>query len=333
MNLKALDLTVDKCDGTRLEKDILKRKLRKLAKHGDLARMTPLFLYRYCCARFALGDYSDYTGWEWRSDNGWAAAMHGPQPLPRWKGEYVERLWVIGEQGIGDEIFFASLLPECLARVKEVVYECDKRIHGIIERSFPRTVCVERPDGDDWKSRSGVFIPAGDLLRFFRRDIKHFPARAYLKADPERIESYRDYAGRIGMATQGRQGSMDPSRLGIDGAVSVQYGDPSSPVDARSDIEGLFALVSVLGRIVTVPQTAHHIAGSIGTPVDIIIPETEGEVRNQVPWDYPVGKLPWYPNAFVYPSIEEWKRACNATASNGLNTIPIVTKSLSIPAA
>ena len=321
MNLEALNLTVEKSDWSPLEKSIAKRKFRKIVKRNEFNRLTPLFLYRYCAARLHLGDYSDYTGWEWRSDDGWAAKLlFEKQPLPRWDGGYVEKLCVLGEQGVGDEVFYASLIPECLMRVKEVVYECDERLHKIIERSFPRTKCIVRPPetagSEVWESRSGDFIPAGDLLRIFRRHRSHFPGKSYLKPDPDRVGDFSRYAGRTGVAWRGRQGSLDPLRLGITDPLSVQYGVQEEgiefpPIDLMNDLESLFALCSVLNKVVTVPQSVQHFAGSIGTKVEIVIPEVKG-IQNQIPWDYssrilPGGKLPWYPDVKVFDSLNEWK--------------------------
>lgn len=298
VNQEALDLTVERADGSRLQKDRLKKRLRKLAKEGGLERMTPLFQYRYCAARLSLGDFSDYSGWEWRDEAGWSADIwFNPQPIAKWQGGFVPRLLVRGEQGVGDEIFYASMLPECLARVGGVLYECDDRLHGIFERSFPRLECVSRRT--DWQFEVDAFITAGDLMRVFRRDRKHFPRKPFLKVDDARVRRFDAYRGRIGVAWRGRQGSLDPLSLGIANPLSVQYGEQhpaieTPGIDLKDDLEGVFALVSVLDRVVTVPQTIHHVAGAIGKRVDILLPEVEGEIRNQIQWDYPLGELPWY---------------------------------------
>jgi tetratricopeptide (TPR) repeat protein len=57
---------------------------------------------------------------------------------PRWDGEYVENLFVYGEQGIGDEIMYASCLGDLHGKAKTVTLECDPRLAGLFGRSFPR---------------------------------------------------------------------------------------------------------------------------------------------------------------------------------------------------
>jgi len=257
----------------------------------------------------ALGDYSDYDGWQWRDDRGWSAELYYKEyEIPKWGGGYVDRLIVMGEQGLGDQIFWASLLPECRIRVKEVVYECDSRINAIVSRSLgvecrPIRASGISVDGD-------AFIPAADLMRMFRREKAHFPGKPYLKASRERIDSLEQYKGSMGCAWYGRQGKVDPALFR--GCVSLQYDHKSQevedcPVDARNDIEGLFALVSLLAGVVTVPQTVHHIAGSLGVKTQILLPTQPGEIENQVSWDYPLGRLPWYKDTEVL-SVQDYNQ-------------------------
>jgi hypothetical protein len=103
MNLSALDLVIERSACSSLQKSIMKRRLRKAVKRHGLAGFDGEWQYRYCCARLALGDYSDYGGWECRSE--WAHELYWKETwLPKWGGGYVPRLLILGEQGIGDEV-------------------------------------------------------------------------------------------------------------------------------------------------------------------------------------------------------------------------------------
>lgn len=319
VNWAALNYVVDTADGSMLGKRLMKaRFLKAIRKHG-IESLTPEFRYHYCTARLALGDFSDYWGWEFRgykdADEGgsWAAAMYWDETwLPKWGGGYVDRLLVLGEQGVGDAVFFASILPEAMTRVKTVVYECDDRLHTLLERSLPGLVCdKERPFEE--RRPGDAYIPAAELMRMFRRDRKHFPGKPYLRPDSARVAEFERFAGRDGVAWDARQGSIDPLKLGLPHPVSLQYKTFHSeieqpPVDLWADIEGIVALCSVLNRVVTVPTSVHHFAGALGKRVEIIRPETDA-ARNQVKWDAMPGPLPWYPNAHVYDDIAAWKAA------------------------
>src|SRR5260221_2785375 len=82
-------------------------------------------------------------------------------------------------------------------------------------------------------------------------------------------------------------------------------------IDRRTDIEDLFGICANLERIVTVPQTIVHIAGSIGTRVDVVIPPVaSGRVRDQFQYRYGLenGKpMAWYKSVNVFQSMNEWR--------------------------
>jgi hypothetical protein len=267
--------------------------------------------YRLCTARLYLGDFSNWTGWAYRCE--WAAQrLFLEQRIARWDGRWVGRLWVVGEQGLGDEILWASVIPEAMLRAAQVTYSCDARLVSLLERSLPGLRCIPRDDEDDPNDEFDAFIPAGDLLPMFRRRRQDFPAKTFLRPDPQRVAQFERYRGRTGVSWLGRQGSIDPARFEVADPLTLQHsvgGPPEMPegLDLKDDIEGVVALCSLLERVVCVPSTIHHLAGAVGCAVDVIWPEVPGEVLNQVPWSHPPGKLAWYPNVTVWSTLREWK--------------------------
>jgi hypothetical protein len=231
--------------------------------------------------------------------------------MPKWGGGYVDKLLVMGEQGIGDEIFWASMLPECLIRAKQVIYECDPRLHSLLERSLPGLKC-EAPKPFETERGVTAFIPAAELMRMFRRHPSHFPKKPYIKPDEKRVAEFERYIGRTGIAWKGRQGKLDRNDFAIDMPVSLQYGDSEDvekpPINLKDDIEGLVALCSVLDKVITVPQSVLHFAGSQGVQVEVVIPPDNGEEINQIRWDVALGKSRFYPNVEVFKDLETWKR-------------------------
>lgn len=284
--------------------------------------------YNLCCARILQGDFSQWDGWQYRDE--WAAAMrYGIKTIPFWDGNFTEDLVIIGEQGIGDEVLFASLIPEAMLRAKKVTYACDERLINIISRSY-RINCKQRYEDarDDLIGGHTAYIPAGDLLPLFRTRKEHFPRKPFLKPDPERVREFECYRGRVGISWRGRHGFIDPKDLGIENPLSLQYDemrfdgsegievpiiDGMKPLDLRNDIEGVIALISVLEKVVCVPTSVMHFAGAVGAKCDIVLPERLSEkmisgVVDELDWHVPMGQSPFYTGSTVYENILKWRK-------------------------
>jgi len=98
-----------------------------------------------------------------------------PFPMPRWNGSALagKSLLVWGEQGVGDEIRFASMIPDAAASAGYCLLECDPRLTNLFARSFPGVRVIPRSEPPaavqaDWQ------CPSGDLARWLRRDLASF---------------------------------------------------------------------------------------------------------------------------------------------------------------
>ncbi|HJS82622.1 MAG TPA: hypothetical protein VJ742_07270, partial [Nitrososphaera sp.] len=284
-------------------------------RQEDIRKM----MYRFCVSRLVRGDFSDWTGWEFRNE--WAISSYQPSITgKRWRLEKVSSLSVLGEQGIGDEVMYASCLNDIQC---PVVVECDPRIRSVLERAGYKTrsrsdvvdrnankyLTTERPEEK--------FIPIGDLPRLFRKSLGDFPKRPYLTPLPEFVEKWSHLKGRTGVAWRSRTGQVKPRDLGIENPVSLQYdswdyeteGMEVPGCDLRNDIEDLLGICANLERVVSVPQTIVHLAGSIGTKVDVVMPPVgSSRVENQIPWRY-IDPMPWYSDARVYANLGLYRRS------------------------
>ena len=328
--MAALALVCDEMEGgSRFSRERVKQKLFKTVKEQGIGILLPSMRLSYCCARLYLGYFSDWWGWEFRGfyatdeTRTWAADLYWSETwLPKWGGGYVPRLLVLGEQGIGDQVFYASVIPEAMCRVGEVVYECDRRLHEMLERSLPGLRCHGERKFEDRRLHAppDAYIPAAELLRMFRRDKAHFPGRPFLKADQRRVQALMGFSGRTGIGWSGRQGRIDPADCGIAGALSLQWNErhpdiEQPPLDLANDIDGVVALCSVLGKVVCAPSSIQHFAGAVGARVEIIKPPAGSGVTNQLPWDYSDAyrpHLPWYRDCEVFSDVAAWKGRVNA---------------------
>lgn len=134
--------------------------------------------------------------------------LPGKVPVPehrleRWNGNSLKRtrLLVTAEQGIGDQLMFASMIPELCERAAQdsgsVVLECEPRLVPLFTRSFPAATVhawdLETRGGITrarygWLKQAGgasAAIEMGSLPKLMRGKIEAFPKpNAYLKPDP-----------------------------------------------------------------------------------------------------------------------------------------------------
>lgn len=256
-------------------------------------------------------------------------------PFPKWNGEPLEgkAVIVLAEQGLGDQVMFASCLTDLLARRPRKIYvEVIDRVAKTLARSFPQCQIVPTRQNRDlnWArelQEVAYYVPLGDLPRFFRSELAAFPRAPYLTSDPERVEYWKAELEQAGprpwvgvswrggtAATRTKLRTMKPSDLAplLNGVtatwVSLQYGEVGQDLqeftragalvshwnDAIRDLDEFAALISALDAVVTVCNTTVHYAGALGCPVLVMAPEIPE-------WRYGLDTptMPWYPQVEV----------------------------------
>jgi tetratricopeptide (TPR) repeat protein len=203
--------------------------------------------------------------------------------LPAWTGNSLKniRLLVTAEQGVGDQLMFASMMPE-LARCAErdggsVILECEPRLASLFARSFPN-ITVRPSDMEtrggvvraryDWLKASGganAAIEMGTLPRFLRKEIDVFPA-PHIYLDPDEMEVL-NWQRSLGECSSGpfigicwRSGKMGSGRA-LQFAPPELWADfirdlPGTPVSLQYDAtpDEIEALAQRAGRPIIVPD-------------------------------------------------------------------------------
>lgn len=235
---------------------------------------------------------------------------------PTWDGSHVGHLAVHGEQGLGDEIMFISIIKDALAFCDKMTIEVEPRLMDLVARSFPGVEVYGNEKA--MRAHGGKFdavTPLGSLGNFFRHDNSDFPGTPYLVPDPERVEYWRrQFAMQgprpfIGVAWQGGtketrvlQRTVSAANLSFckrGTAVSLQYGDHAEleavkngylyyPESVGKDIDELAAMIAACDAVVTVAQTVVHVAGAVGVPTHVLTPLHSS-------WRYGMNDtMPWY---------------------------------------
>lgn len=124
---------------------------------------------------------------------------------PRWDGSKGKDVVVYGEQGIGDELSFASVLPDLIRDSKSVTVECDGRIANALQRSFPtalvkgtryKTDEVKRNWAREMKFDGRVAL--GQLPEFYRNKDSDFHGKPYLVPRPDMALQWKTLLDSLG---------------------------------------------------------------------------------------------------------------------------------------
>ena len=201
------------------------------------------------------------------------------QRLAPWTGGSLKgkRLLVRSEQGIGDQILFASLIPDLLARARaeggSVILECEPRLVPLFARSFPGALvkpAMIRGEGGKaiadygWlKAVGGVnaAVLMGDLSRYFRAGLDKFPApHSFLTPDADEVSRWKRAFGENAVGICWRSGKLGGHRsLGFApleawGHFLRQVEAPIVSIQYDGAADEIAALQSLSGRNIIVPE-------------------------------------------------------------------------------
>ena len=236
--------------------------------------------------------------------------------LPRWDGAPLKnkRLLVTAEQGVGDEIMFASLFGE----LGPILLECEKRLVSLFARSFPRaTVRPSRMETKagittahyDWLKQAGganLAIEMGSLPKLLRGDLSRFPApHTYLVPDETEAAHWRaQFGGGIGICWRsGKSGGgrslqyapleawgeflrelpgpivcvqydATPDEIAALEALSGRKIQVPDGIDQKRELDPACALLSTLGAVVSAPTAVSWLAAGAGVPVYKVLYDT-----------------------------------------------------------
>ena len=203
--------------------------------------------------------------WRWKSDK-FLARNKRKFPHLTWDGSSLDHtsilVWL--EQGVGDQIMFASLLPKLQKQAYQTFVEIEYRLYPIFRRSFQNIrffIAKTRPHPQLLDESIGYQSPIGSLAQWLLPDEGSFPKyHAYFKACPKKTEKikkeYQKLAnGRIlvGIAWKSTKANKGFGELKSTSLaqwtnllsqedcffVNLQYGDVEGELDEFSNQTGI----------------------------------------------------------------------------------------------
>ena len=232
--------------------------------------------------------------------------------LPIWNGDEGEDLFIWSEEGAGDVVMFASVLPQVLQASASATLMVETRFHELFRRSFGSALTLTSQADiarlSDWK-RFSARAAMATCMKYFRQTSADFLCSdaGYLLPDKRRAARCREtllaasgnhplvaISWRSFSEENGEVRSVPLSQLlaalPLDRvrAVNLQYGPVDAELsDARAqgfevlevpeldttqDIDGVVAAMSACVYVVSIDNTAAHLAGALGMRQAVLLP-------------------------------------------------------------
>lgn len=270
-------------------------------------------------------------GWieyEWRNQLDQAKGIMPKMVTPIWNGMRLprERILLVGDQGFGDSIQFSRYIPIVAARCGEVAVGCSPELAPLL-RPIPGIAGVYTRWDDIPKHVAHSLLSSLPGILGTEQDTIPCPT-PYLHAESdaaaqwrERFKPARAKDGRlVGVVWAGRPTHPNDARRSLPlevlrplfSTTGVQLISLQKPVPARdaktfaelglrdwseemTDFSQTAAAIEALDQVITIDSAVAHLAGALGKPVWVMMPEP-ADWR----WMNSRTDSPWYPSMRLF---------------------------------
>lgn len=267
----------------------------------------------------------------------------------RWTGQHVSHLLLWAEQGIGDEVMFASCFHELTKFADKITVTANDKLLPLFRRSFPDKFDFISRNNDLKDIEFDAQVPVMTALAAVRQTESDFgkAKTAYLQPDKKRVREVSqkirflaDNRPIIGLSWSskakpfGKHRSIPLVDL-VDSLpresflVNLQYGEVEAEIiqvfnatgrkvhsvadiDNWQDVDGLAALIAACDRVVSIDNAVVHLAGSIGKVCDVMLPVSAD-------WRWADGGTAdsyWYPSLNLHwqKNVGDWQHCLGSLA-------------------
>ena len=312
-------------------------------------------------AWLTLGQFD--RGWdeyEWR----WQKKPRPYEKLaPEWAGESLvgKSILVYAEQGIGDEILFASCLSDPISQSADCHLECDPRLVPLFQRSFPTLQVFAKTNNLQADELPVVDYQTaiGGLPRFSRKSEDAFPReKQFLVPDSEQRGFWKERLSELGDGLKvgiSWQGGKDlrvrrARSIGLElwqplistadvSFIDLQYGSSSTKlsqterdcwdslhrwpeIDPLKNLDEFAALISGLDLVISVANSTVHFAGALGVTCWSLLPHSAS-------WRWSISRE----DSYWYPSVKLFRQSTPRSWSPVLEQVQHELQALSSEAS
>ena len=275
------------------------------------------------------------------------------ESLALWNGSSCKHLLILSEQGVGDIIFYASMLRIVKNRVGNITLSIDIRLLPILSRSFPEVTFIDQNAPLDTRLYDNQ-VQLGSLPIIMNMQPNMVGRRVpYLLDNDVLTKALQNSPDQKKLLKCGVAWKSNNQKLGknksillpdlndifqVDGYefINLQYGDTQQEIknlennygaqlttiddiDLFSNIDGLLSIIQTCDFIVTTSNVTAHLAGALGKTTFLLVPYSAGRIWY---WHEEVISS-WYPSISLYSQDHnfQWDSAIKAIASRLKNEI------------
>jgi tetratricopeptide (TPR) repeat protein/ADP-heptose:LPS heptosyltransferase len=255
-------------------------------------------------------------------------------------------IYIWGEQGVGDQILYSSLLPSLLNTPNKFIVSVDQRLISLFSRSFSLASNTIFINANDIPSEElyDYHIPIGSLGKICRNSVEDFKNQVvnFLVNDQDqskflhqKIKVNNNKICGISWKSKNTQFG-DKKSIPLEQLlpillipnitfVNLQYGNTSEErndifseygieiksfdeIDNFNDIDSLASLIGACDFIVSVSNVTAHIAGALNKKTYLLLPFSYGKIWY---WGEDSDSSLWYPSIQILRQCKpnSWNQA------------------------
>lgn len=285
-----------------------------------------------------LGLFEFQTGWEeyewrWKSSNNDSASFISSKPI--WRGQKnIQSILIWSEQGVGDQILYATLLPEVSNYAQSITVSTDKKLIPVLQQAYKNITFIDKKiplSGEEFEYQ----IPIASLPKLLRPNLESFLSvnKSHLRCGEDHLQNVKQFVSEKIDPTKKKCGLSwfsGNQRLGSDKSIPVdelapilslaeyefidlQYGETKESrqialnkmgatihkfeqINNDDNLDGLLALICTCDVVVTVSNTTAHLAAALGKETLLLLPYSAGKFWY---WNSYQGKNLWYDNVIA----------------------------------
>ena len=280
-----------------------------------------------------------------------------------WNGKESDcKLLIVSEQGLGDQILYASMLEDAKKLCKKVYLTCDPKLEKIFKLSFSDINIISNKNFD--VSNPGNFfeyhIPIGSLGKFFRNHTDAFVSekKAYLTDNIKITKKISKKIIKDDSIICGISWKSSNKKIGKNKSielkdlnevinikkikfVNLQYGNVTEDikefnklsenkiiehedVDTTNDIESLASLIKNCDFVLTTSNTTAHLAGALNVPTLVMAPRGRGKLFY---WTASKDSTLWYSSVKIFRQDQNftWNKTIKAVKNYIIDKFNIVS--------